>query len=276
MKLMKKYIVHCILLMLFCTQSILLTVEKKDVAKVPTIKIQILEKVEGALVEAKGPYNVYDPRTGQKLDIAFLRSSYYMYPTTDGIKWGQEFPGVYQLLIIPDSPEVTTVIGGKEYCGVITVYQFDGYLGFVNEVSIDDFTSSILSTKLQQEEYPEEMLAALAIGCRTDAVVCAANPKNDYWDAQAGTFGYEGSSLVRQDVPFTKAINSTKAMILVREENDQRVVFPINWIEKEALLPLDEMSECSKNQEDAKAILQKLFPNTEIVFLDTLAEKSAV
>ena len=270
---MKSSFFHTMVFVLLFTQSIIFAEPAKDLPKTPAIKVQVLEKVQGALIEVKGPYNVYDPKSGRKLDMAFQPSSYYMYPTSDGIKWGQEFPGVYQLLIVPDAPDVTTVVGGREYQGVIAAYQFDGFLGIVNEVSIDDFTASILSAKLRQETLSEEMLAAIAIACRTDAAFHAVYGTKEYWDVQAGQFNYEGYGVVRQDIPFTRAMKSTKGMVLVKETSRGKGVFQVDWLEKNNQLPFDAIWEVYEEGDDAKALLAKLFPETQIVLIDDVSKE---
>ncbi len=118
----------------------------------PTIKVMIQQDVEGALVEVKGSYNVYDPGTGKKLETCFAPSSYYMHPTTDGLKWGAEFPDMFQLLIVPDSPKTTILVQGIEYHGMVYAYQADGAIGFVNEVTLDDYTRSIVGTLCQGQD----------------------------------------------------------------------------------------------------------------------------
>ena len=267
---MRRFFIQAVLLTFFFTKTLAFAEQEPLVPNIPSIKVQVLEKVQGALVEVKGAYNVYDPKTGSKLDTVFYPSSYYMYPTNDGIKWGQEFPGVYQLLIIPDTPDVTTVVGGKEYQGIIAAYQFDGFLGFVNEVSIDDFTASILSMQLRQESLSEEMLSAIAIACRTDAAFHAMHGKTDYWDVQAGQFNYEGYAIVRQDTPFIKAMKSTKGMVLVKEDQG---VFPVHWTEKDTKLPFDTIWEAYEEGMDAKELLGKLFPDAKIVLIDDVSKE---
>ena len=103
----------------------------------PFVKVLLAKEQEGLMVDVKGPHNIYDPFTGKKLDAAFMGSSYYMTPTTDGIKWGQEFPGIYQIVIVPDDQNAGVVVNGNLRELNITEYERlqtlpDGYTSLIS------------------------------------------------------------------------------------------------------------------------------------------------
>jgi stage II sporulation protein D len=230
----------------------------------PTIRIQLFDDVEGTQVEVKGRYNVFDPKTGKKADSAFLASNYYMYPTVDGIKWGAEFPGLYQVLIVPDKTETTVLVGGTEYRGMAYLYQIQGTLAAVNEVSLEDFVTSILSSHIPSYVTEKEAIAALAIALRSEALRQMTFSKSPYWDVKAGTFGYRGFSIERHDAPFIDAMRSSKAMVLMKGDD----VVNVKWFAAgEAMAPFHEIQNWAKDGYDARAILEKLFPDSKIVLL---------
>lgn len=238
--------------------------ELKERFNGPSIRVQLLSDAEGALVEVKGRYNVYDPRTGKKLDSAYASSSYYMYPTVDGIKWGQEFPGIYQLLLVPDSTKTTLLVGGTEYLGMAYLYQIKGGLGAVNEVSLEEFVGSLLSSHIPSDITEKEAIAALAIALRTEALHWMAIATNPYWDVKAGTVGYRGSSIERHDGPFEEALRQTKDLVMKKMGLNELVT--VRWFSAgEAMAPVQEMQNLAKEGKDARAILEKLFGEMQIV-----------
>jgi len=240
--------------------------ELKHRPKGPTIKVLLQHDIEGALVEVKGSYNLYDPRTGRKLETAFSSSSYYLYPTKDGIKWGAEFPGIFQVLLVPDSPKTSVLVAGIEYYGMVYAYQIDGTIGFVNELSIDDYADSILSSQVRSQIMNPEAIAALAIACRSDALYKSRHPTTKYWDVKASQVGYQGCALSSKEPTFQKAMQTTSRMILGKGQN-------VNWFSgKSVAAPLDEIEKlASDGKKDARAILQHYFPGTSIEVCDNKA-----
>jgi hypothetical protein len=240
----------------------------------PLIRVEMLSDVEGAVVEVKGSHNIYDPRTGKKLESAYAGSSYYMYPLVDGMKWGAEFPGVFQLLLVPDSQSTSIFLAGKQLKGMLACYQVEGTIGFVNELSVEDFVESLIGADVPQAIKEREALAALAIMLRTDALYQTRNPKNSkYWDVKAHSCGYNGYAFVRQDEPFVEAMKATKDMVLVSPtDNAAFGVEPILSFSKDAIARrADECEELAKQGKDAKAILNQLFPKARVALVKDLA-----
>ena len=220
--------------------------QAKNCPKGPTLKILVLDDVEGALVEVKGAYNLYDPKTGKKRSSAFSSSSYFMQPTLDGIKWGTENPGVFQVTIVPDSPNSTILVHGIEYKGMVTAYQIEGAISFVNELSIDDYAASIVSERCQDKPMSKEAISALLIAARTDAMYLSQHGKTKYWDVRAQEVGYQGSAVCRHDKAFLDAAQQTARMIISTPQQ-------VAWIKGE--LPLEEIQKKAEAGKDARAIL---------------------
>lgn len=260
-----------LLLGLSCQLSADVTVEGHKVVEElrerfngPTIRIQLMSDAEGSQIEVKGGYNVYDPRTGNKLDTAYAASSYYMYPTIDGIKWGTEFPGIYQVLIVPDKLDTTLLISGTEYRGMAYLYQIKGTLGAVNEVALDEFVRSILSTHVPSDITETEALAALAIALRTEALYWLGIANNQYWDVKAGTVGYRGAAVERHDVAFEDALKTSRDLVMKKMGGTDLV--SVRWFSVgESMAPAHEMQKLAQEGKDARAILEKLFGEIQIV-----------
>jgi stage II sporulation protein D len=232
------------------------TVQVKHMPKGPTVKLLVLQDVEGALVETKSSYNIYDPKTGKKLDRAYTSASYYMHPTVDGIKWGQEFPGIYQVLLVPDDPKSTILVHGIEYHGMIYAYQVEGTIGFVNEVGIDQYAESAVSALTQGQTLDKEAYAALLIAARTDAMNKISNPKTKYWDIKADQTLYQGAGNSCREKAFLEACQSTSQMVLHTTQ-------AVAWFST-STAPLQEIQQKAGEGKDAKAILTELVPQADI------------
>jgi len=254
-------------------------VAQRNVPKAPTIKVLIAKDIPGTMLDVQGKYNIYDPYDGHRLGTRFFPKSSYIQPLPEGIKWGEMFPGVYQLVFVPDHDETLTVINGISYRGSTYVYQVEGTLNIVNEVNIEDYISSILTTQFSSG-YSEEVLAALAIAARSDACYRALHSKNLYFHVAAEKVGYHGFAATYPGDSIDKAMQSTKNLVLSREPAFSGQVKPVltrclakeygddkvqsNWSTERA-------EEMVKEGEVASKILATLFPETTIQVLETLS-----
>jgi len=235
----------------------------------PTVKVLLAKDKEVLSVEVQGAHNIYDPLSGTKLESAFMGSSYYMYPTTDGVKWGQEFPGVYQVLIVPDEPTSTGVtVNGVTYGGVVAFYQVKDRLAAVNWISLEEFTSSLLSSIfLPQEGDQREALASYAVLIRSKAYEKMLAPGNTFWDFQGEACGYKGRSTIRLDEPFVQAMQNSKLVIMRPSEDPEGLT-------KEAIadmlqtMPFEKALGLAQDGRTARHILQKFYPNTEFQLIE--------
>jgi stage II sporulation protein D len=260
-----KFQLLSVLLMVGCICSLSLfasqdpTRDIKHRIKGPTIKVLVLQDVEGALVEVKGSYNLYDPNTGKKLDTAFSSVSYFMHPTTDGIKWGEEFPGVFQVLIVPDNPKSTVLVQGIEYRGMLYCYQIEGTMGFVNEISLDDYVDAVVGGIIGDKKFEKEALSAIAIACRTDAWYRATHSLTPFWAVKANQVGYQGVAMIPLDSAFSTMMKETRGMILDTNA-------PIAWFGQNPI-PLTEIQKLALDGLTAKAILAHFLGDHSIIIL---------
>lgn len=242
--------------------------------KKTTIKVLVVHDKPGAVLEVKGKYKLFDPNTKEHISTRFLGKRRFIQSLQGGIKWGEEFPGVYQLLIVPDHETTTTLIDGIEYKGLIYVYDIGGTISIVNELNYDDYLNAILSFSVDLTS-PEEALAALAITARTDAVYCAQQSKSPYWSVEAEQVGYQGHALIKPNSPLAKAIKETHHMVMsynapvgmiktfpveweaipVRSSRDQGISSRITW---------EDAIEMARNGAHAAQILNKAFNNVHV------------
>lgn len=232
----------------------------RNLPQQPMMRVLVLTQKPSLQVEVKGSHNVYDPYNGKKLDAAFLTSSYTMTPTSDGIEWGQEFPGVFQLLIVPDMKDGLVLVDGIQYAGAVAFYQVENRLSVVNWVSLEDFTSSLLSTTmLPKEREHKEALAAFAIALRSLSYEQLMHSTHQFWDVRGDECGYRGRAIVRLDIPFQEAMRSTKNIILEPKEGESLSSQSIAQLLQ--AMSYTQAVDLAEGGKAARAILEKFIPN---------------
>lgn len=238
----------------------------KSQQSIPTIKVLVVDKADGVILEVKGRYNIYDPFTQGKIASRFSGKSKLIQPVQGGLKWGEEFPGIYQIQIVPDEQSITTIVDGKEYKGKIYVYDVNGLISIVNEVNLEDYLNSILGHQFNQPYAPEAM-AAIAIIERTNALYQALNSTNTYWHVRAQDVDYEGYAVTGRNNGVDKAVGSTKYMVMSRNGS----LFPASWAKNEEsqanrmpVLSIEQAEKMAIRGNHAAEILSKAFPNASI------------
>lgn len=242
----------------------------------PTIRVLILHDVEGAKLEVRGKYRLFDPYTKSHISTRFTGKSRYIQALSDGLKWGEAFPGLYQLKIQPDDASTTTVINGHEYDGLIYVYDIGGTISIVNELPVEDYVHSVLGS-YRNDNLEPETLAAIAIVARTNAYFQAVNPKNTYWAVDADKVGYQG--LLPGSSAVDDAVRLTRYMIMSRTGIYEGIATPFaaqfgplaaGQSAKDmtvSKISLEEANAMAQRGEHAAQILAKAFPGTTIMLM---------
>ena len=145
---------------------------EEDESKPATIKVLLGTKEEGTLLEAKGPFVVCNPHTGKVLGSARKGRRYYVSHQKEGIKWGKTYANIFQIAVMPTSSDTTLLLDGIEYRGAIELYVLDDHLTIINEVDVESYLRSILSTRFMSN-FPSSVMDAIAIIARTDAYYTA-------------------------------------------------------------------------------------------------------
>jgi stage II sporulation protein D len=198
------------------------------------IQILIEKDADGVLLEVKGPYYIFNPHDGSRVSSGLLGKRFMIHELEAGLKWGEEFPGIHQIYIKPRSSETAIFINGIQYAGAIAIYGVDGMINIVNDIDIESFVKSKLTSQFLAPLEPEVM-SALAILARTDAYYQAtrANP-HSFWHVSASELGYQGSALVVANSSVDKAVDSTRHLILLHAEEDKHLPFATAWTENSA------------------------------------------
>lgn len=249
----------------------------------PTIKVLVVHDQPGVVLEVKGKYKIYDPHTGNHISTRFVGKRKFIQAVRDGIKWGEEFPSVFQLMIIPDSPATTTLVDGVEYRGPVFVYDIGGTISIINQVYIEDYLSSVLSKKYPVQN--AELLSAIAIVARTAAYERISNPKSQYWAVDGTKTGYQGSAVIDNASAIEQAIKATRYMVLSRTgaADGQIAAFSAEWKQDGqgasaadavvSQITLSEAETMAQRGDHAAQILAKAFPGTKIELIHYAPEQ---
>ncbi|MBA3239000.1 MAG: hypothetical protein H0T62_11725 [Parachlamydiaceae bacterium] len=239
----------------------------------PKVRVLLSHDQPGALIEVKGKYKIFDPRTNEQLSINFQGKRRLMEAQEDGLRWGEEFPGIYQLVIVPDNSATTIVVDGIEYQGSIYVYDVGGTLSLVNKLDVEDYLKAVLLKRYPSTVVlPTELLAAVAIVARTANYANAQSGKSPYWDVDAAKEGYRGYALARGSKAVEEAIIKTQYLALQEQEQNKGPFLP-DWNSSAgkryqgttySLISLDEAQKMAESGKNAGDILKKAFPNASL------------
>jgi stage II sporulation protein D len=208
----------------------------ENIAEIKTpqnIQVLLARDATEALLEVKGPYFLFNPQDGTKVSSGLLGKRFMVHAIKAGLKWGEEFPGIHQLYIQPRSEETTIFINGIQYTGSIAIYAVGDKIQIVNDLDIESFVKSILASQLSSP-MESEVMAAMAILARTNAYYAASKHKEVFWHVAAADVGYQGSGLVSAQSPATKAVDSTRHLILVAPQEGKSLPFATSWTEHSA------------------------------------------
>ncbi len=220
----------------------------------PKISILLAKEVDSAVLEVKGKYRVRRKDSGEGISGGINGKRFVVHALQDGLRWGEEYPDVFQLELIPGSEETQFFVNGMQYVGNLSVYHVkNNKITLVNEVSIEEFLKSTLPLKHDIPHSPEA-LSALIIAARTEAYArTQSGSRRCPWHISAEEAGYFGRGVTQQKYGIEKAVDSTRFMVLksVKEQLSPKV------------LSLDPMKveELAVRGLDAGRIFENLYPH---------------
>ena len=201
--------------------------------KPKTIQVLLEKDASEALLEVKGPYYLLNPQDGSRIASGLLGKRFMVHEHGNGLKWGEEFPGIHQFIIKPRSSETSVFVNGIQYSGAIAVFGVAGAIHIVNEVGIEDYVKSMLTAQFPSPLEPE-VLSSLAILMRTDSCFRAMKNQSCFWHVTAQDTGYQGCALVVPGSLIEKAVDTTKELILVNTKGETHNPFATTWTEHSA------------------------------------------
>jgi len=242
----------------------------------PCIRVLIEHDVQKVPFEVTGKYSLYDPYSNSHISSRFVGKCREIQAMNDGIKWGEAFPGIYQIKVVPDEVSSQIVINGNIYDGSAYIYDIGGTISIVNQLPIETYVSQFLAEFPGQDLHPE-VLAAVAIVTRTNSYFLTLNLRNSFWAADATKIGYKGREIVPYEI--SQAVYVTRYMIMSRTGvyDKQATPFAAQFDHLSPGVPakdlavskisLKEANEMAQNGAHAAQILARAFPGTTIMLM---------
>ncbi len=199
---------------------------EQSTTKPAMVKVLLKKEAEGALVEVKGNYQVIDPLTKKVISSGIKGKRFYLYPHKEGVKWGENFLGVYQIKIISNSPETSILVDGIQYKGNLEIYHIDGHITLINEVDIENYLKSTLAPRFAHH-IQGVVMDALAIVARTNIYHQVVHNHDAYWHVDAKEVDYRGHAATLFNLNVDRAIDNTRYLIMTYEKQP----FATTWNE---------------------------------------------
>ncbi len=246
----------------------------------PCVRVLIIHDAPNAMIEVNGKYAIIDPNRHEVLARRQHGKQRMIEAKAQGIKWGEEFPDIYQLKLVPMAPETIITVNGVPYPGTISVYDVGGTISVVNELDIEDYVSSMVASKIDHI-VPKEALAAIAIAQRTEVYYRTNHPRNSYWDIDGIAAGYQGLHMHPHYDAADQAVDATSYMVLNLDRSETKGhekvgLFPAYWavtataapagkqVPKKPTLLLSEAEQRAIQGQNAAQILSGTFPGVTV------------
>lgn len=237
--------------------------EKSEVSKKgveqdgPKIKVLLAKEVRSALLEARGAYRVLNKDGKKLLSFGMTGKRFVAHALSNGLRWGEEFPGIYTITVAPLDPTTCFYVDGLQYKGMLHVYcSTKGNITIVNEVPVEEFVKCTLPLKISSA-ISREAMAAMVIAARTNAYakVYYRPETPSLWDISAKEAGYLGLGVTMGKTGVEDAVFATEHIVL-----EESPGVPLRNV---ALTPTDAEALASRGL-DAKRILRNATPQGEI------------
>ncbi|MBN2480032.1 MAG: SpoIID/LytB domain-containing protein [Parachlamydiales bacterium] len=198
-----------------------------------SIQVLLAKNIDEALLEAKGSYVIYNPKDGMKISSSISGKRFMVKSTKSGIKWGEVFPGIHQIYIVPKKKNSSLIVNGIEYDGSIAIIKIKDKINIINDVDVESFLKATLAP---QFPYPldNEVMAAIAIAARTTAYSHVKRNKDAFWHISAEDTTYQGNAIIDPDSVVSNAVDRTKHIILVHTKDGVNRPFAAIWTENSA------------------------------------------
>ncbi|MCC5832988.1 MAG: SpoIID/LytB domain-containing protein [Chlamydiales bacterium] len=224
----------------------------------PKIKVLLEKDANSAFLEVRGPYRVVRKDTGEALSSGSIGKRFVVHALADGLRWGEEYPDIYQISVVPTHSDCLVYVDGIQYKGTVSVYHVrNSRITIVNEVPIEDFLKSTLALHYDRP-FEREAMCALAIAARTEAYAKVLNGKRSKrpWEVTAQEAGYYGWGVTQQKNGVEAAVDWTRFMVLESSNSGGPA--------QSVPLARSKAEELAGRGYDAKKILQSSFPGHKL------------
>jgi stage II sporulation protein D len=198
-------------------------------AKPATIRVLVGKQKNKIFLEAKGRHYIYNPTNQILLSEESSTTKKWISTNSHGLKWDALYPGVFQIRIVPADSQSTILVDGIEYRGCVEIYDLKGKLYAINEVDIERYLKSTMTSQLSTE-LDDEVMDAIAITARTNAYYLACRQSDSFWHVESQDVGYQGCAVAMQNLHTNRAINSTRHMVMLYKG----APFPTSWTKDSA------------------------------------------
>lgn len=181
-------------------------------SKPATVKVLLHRQIPELTLEAKGRFEIYYPLDDTKVSSGVNSKRHLVTAGEYGIKWGEEFKGFHQLRFVPVDSQSSILVNGIQYKGCVEVWLNDGKFNVINEVGVEPYIKSTLSTAFPQPLHTEVM-NAIAIVARTNAYFIGQRNQRASWHVVASDVGYQGAGILAKQ-HIDKAVENTYHAIL--------------------------------------------------------------
>lgn len=219
------------LLLLICTglQGQEVPTDLSQTAKPQTIKVLLAKHHSSALLEVKGNYQVINSSDGLEIARGGSNKRYNIHTDARGLNWGEVFPGIYQIRIVPFDAFASILVDGIQYRGCIEICAVGEFLQIINEVDVESYLKSILTAQFPSG-INDEVLQAIAVVARTNAYYTIARNAHAFWHVEAEEVGYLGYGVTLQNLRIDQAVDLTRQVILTYKD----LPFAASWTKNSA------------------------------------------
>jgi stage II sporulation protein D len=200
--------------------------QQQETSPPAMIKVLLKKHAEGALVEVKGSYEVLDPLAKKTLSAGIKGKRFYLYPHKEGIKWGEDFVGIYQFTIVPTGKNSSILVDGVQYKGNLEVYHIDDHITLINEVDAENYLKCILTPRFATHIH-DVVMDALAIVARTNVYYQILHNKEAYWHVDSKEVDYRGYATTLFNLNVDRAVDNTRFLVMTYEKQP----FATTWNE---------------------------------------------
>lgn len=168
---------------------------QKEQDRTNTIRVRVMHEMPQLQLDVQGGYVLMNPDPeAKKIEPRIHGKCGILKPLINGLKWGEEFPDLYQVKILPTQMNTQIRINDRPFVGNLTFYKVGNTIGVVNDLYIEDYIADLLAHSLTGKE-PQEAINALAIAARSTAYYQVQHPRNlQFWDVDGSLVGYPGSA----------------------------------------------------------------------------------
>lgn len=181
-------------------------------SKPATLKVLLMKQVPELTLEVKGRHYIYNPFDGTEISWGILSKRFPIKAESYGIHWGDKFPGSYQLRFVPGDSQSAILVNGIQYHGCVEVYLTDGKFNVINEVDVENYLKSTLSSEFASP-LSDEVMSAISIVARTNSYFIGQRNKHAFWHVAADDVGYKGAAVLPKP-HVQRAVDSTYHAIL--------------------------------------------------------------